>query len=97
MEKITVIAIMKAKEGKEEELKQALLPLIEPTCQEVGCIHYNLHQDIQDPGVFVFYEEWQGQKYLEDHLASPHLTALKNRMGELLAEMPDIRVLEKIG
>jgi len=50
----TVLALFEAKKGKEQELKEVLISLIEPTKHEPGCIDYLLHQDPCDPKKFMF-------------------------------------------
>ena len=55
---LTVVAELQAKPGKEEDLRRAVLALIEPTRQEDGCVQYDLHVHTSDPGRFVFYENW---------------------------------------
>ncbi|MGE0083024.1 MAG: putative quinol monooxygenase [Desulfococcaceae bacterium] len=96
MNPIAVVATMKAKAGKEEELRKELLDLIPSTRQEPGCIRYDLHHELEHPEVFVFYEQWESPGHLEDHLSRPHMEAFKAKMDELLAEMSDIRILEII-
>ncbi len=83
---LTVIAYMKAAPGKEEELKTELEALIEPTSQEDGFVNYDLHQSVEDPGAFFFYENWESAEHLTAHLATPHLVRFAGIMGELLDE-----------
>ena len=63
-------AIVKAKPGQEDAVKEALLSLVEPTRKEAGCLCYNLHQSKSDPTMFMFYEQWASQKDLDAHTAS---------------------------
>ena len=56
---LTVIARMRAKPGKEQELRDALEALVEPTSTEKGYVNYDLHQGVEDPGWFFFYENWE--------------------------------------
>jgi quinol monooxygenase YgiN len=83
---LTVIANMKAKPGKEQELRQALEALIEPTSREDGYVNYDLHQAVDDPGVFYFYENWESAQALDAHLSTPHLKDFVAIMGDLLDE-----------
>jgi quinol monooxygenase YgiN len=96
-ELLTVVAEMSAKAGQEEALRSALLGLIEPTRKEEGCVQYDLHVSTDQPGRFVFYENWTSSAALERHLATPHLTALVARMDELLAEPARILTYTRIG
>jgi quinol monooxygenase YgiN len=70
---LTIVAKIEAHNDKVEFVKAELLKLIEPTLKEAGCIQYDLHQDNEDPSVFVFYEQWESRELLQEHLNSPHL------------------------
>jgi len=85
-ELLTVIAYMKAAPGKEAQLKAALEELIEPTSKEEGYVNYDLHQSVEDPGTFFFYENWQSLEHLDAHLAAPHLVHFAEIMPDLLDE-----------
>ncbi len=94
MGKIAVVAIAKAKPGQEEALKEALTRLVAPSKDDTGCIAYDLHQDVADPAVFIFYERWESKDLLDQHLAQPHLTAFGEKAGELLDGPFDVRILD---
>lgn len=81
---LTVVAYMRAAEGRTEDLKAALEALIEPTSQEQGYVNYDLHQGVEDPSFFTFYENWHSGADLDAHLAAPHLVDFANKMGDLL-------------
>jgi quinol monooxygenase YgiN len=83
---LTVIAYMRAAPGKREELRAALEALIEPTGQEAGYVNYDLHQSVEDPDAFFFYENWESDEHLDAHLAAPHLVEFAARMPDLLDE-----------
>ncbi len=73
MSKLTLIARILAKGEKRELVKTELLKLIAPTRVEEGCINYDLHQDNENPNLFVFHENWESKELLEKHLASSHI------------------------
>lgn len=81
---LTVIAFMKAAPGKEDELRRELEALIEPTSQEDGFVNYDLHESVEAPGTFFFYENWESGEKLDAHLATPHLVRFADIMGGLL-------------
>jgi quinol monooxygenase YgiN len=70
---LTVVATLRARPGKEAELRTALESLVAPTRAEQGNVNYDLHQGVEDPAVFVFYENWESPELLARHLASPEL------------------------
>jgi quinol monooxygenase YgiN len=83
---LTVIAYMTAAPGKADELRTALEALIEPTGREAGYVNYDLHEDVENPGTFFFYENWESAADLDAHLAAPHLVHFAEIMGDLLDE-----------
>lgn len=93
---VTVIATFQARPGKENELQQALTSLVAPTRQEAGCLNYDLHVLSENPGRFLFHENWTSKAALDAHLQSPHIKALLPRVPELAVGMPEITLWEKI-
>ncbi len=73
--KLTIVARIEAKTEKMEVVKAELLKLIEPTRKEQGCIQYDLHQDNDNPGIFLFYENWTSRELWQAHMNSDHLKA----------------------
>lgn len=73
MNKLTLIARIFTKKEKRELVKSELIKLIAPTRKEEGCINYDLHQDSENPNLFVFHENWESKALLEKHLASAHI------------------------
>jgi quinol monooxygenase YgiN len=90
-ETLRVVAHLRAKAGKEEELKALLCGLIAPTRQEAGYLEYQLYQNKADSQDFTFVEEWESDLALDAHLASPHLVSAIARLPELLEGDADIR------
>ena len=86
MAKVTIVAKVTAKTDQIEAVKAELLKMIAPTRQEQGCIEYRLHQDNDNPAVFVFYENWESADSVDQHINSPHFKAYLAAVGDLLAD-----------
>jgi len=82
--KVSLVAYLKAKPGKDQELLDGLLKLVEPSRSEGGCIDYHLHRSTEDPLIFMFYENWVAMADLDEHLKMPYLEPLLTRSDELL-------------
>ncbi len=93
---VTVVATFQAKPGKEAELRAVLTGLVAPTRQEAGCLNYDLHGLPDDPGKFLFHENWTSKALLEAHLKSPHIKALLPHLPKLAVGMPEIKIWERI-
>lgn len=72
-EKLTIVAKILAKEEKRELVKTELIKLIDITRAEKGCINYDLHQDNENPNLFLFYENWDTKELWQAHMKNTHL------------------------
>ena len=86
-DKLTIIAKIEAKPEKLDEVKKAVLKLIDPTREEQGCIQYDLHQENQQKEVFIFVENWENQALWEAHMQSEHLQSFIKETEGLLVEL----------
>jgi quinol monooxygenase YgiN len=81
---LIVVATLKAKAGKGAELCKAFLELERHSRTEEGCIKYDLHQSIEDPDGFLFYEVWTGEEALALHANSDFMNASRKITRELI-------------
>ena len=93
---LTVVARVKAKPGKEAEMRKELLSLVAPSRRDPGCISYDVHQALDNPAMFFFYENWASKALLDQHLHKEDLQAVLARVGLLAAEPPEITLWEKL-
>ena len=95
MSNLIVIARVTAKEGHIEEVKAALLELVEPTLKEDGCIQYDCHQDLENAHKFYFYEIWESAEHLKAHGASAHILAMRAKTEGLFVER-ELHMMQKL-
>lgn len=79
----SVVAEVRAKPGREDELRAITLPLVKQVRAEPNNLLYFLHEDRETPGHFVFYEIFAKQADFEAHNATPHVQAWFARLPEL--------------
>lgn len=72
-QKLTIVARIEANVDKVELVKAELLKLVAPTLEEAGCIQYDLHQDNENPAVFLFYENWENRELWQQHMNNSHI------------------------
>jgi quinol monooxygenase YgiN len=74
MSELFIVVGLKAKAGKEDELRHDLSVLVEPSRNEEGNIRYDLFEDQNEPGRFVFVEEWASvETRNRHHEHGPHI------------------------
>ncbi|MHB9799950.1 putative quinol monooxygenase [Pseudomonas sp. MT3] len=74
MSDLHIVVGLRAKKGKERELEKDLIALVEPTRKEEGNLRYELFVNDEDPGYFVFVEQWtSADAQLRHHNHGPHI------------------------
>ncbi|MGE0424019.1 MAG: putative quinol monooxygenase [Reyranellaceae bacterium] len=79
----SVVAEVRAKPGKEQELREITLPLVAKVRGEPNNLLYFLHEDREVPGRFVFYEIFASRADFEAHNVTPHVQAWFARLPDL--------------
>lgn len=92
-----VVAEVRAKPGKEAELRAATLPLVDEVRRETNNLLYFLHEDREAPGRFVFYEIFAAQADFEAHNATPHVVAWFAKLSDLTEGEVKVARLEILG
>ncbi len=84
--RLVVVAIFRARAGREQALSTALQAMLAPTRLESGCLNYDLHRSNDDPGLFFFHETWVSADDHRAHLDTQHVRHLLEITPELLLE-----------
>ncbi|WAL58952.1 putative quinol monooxygenase [Thermocoleostomius sinensis] len=91
---LTIIAKLKAKAGAEEHLYQELRRVIPLTIAEAGCITFDLHRSLDDPSLFMIYENWTDRAVWEDHMQTEYIQAFQTNTKEAIDDW-DIFLLKR--
>jgi quinol monooxygenase YgiN len=82
---LTLVVILRAKEGQEGLLEAELRALIGATRREEGCLAYDLHRALEIPGAFLLHEVWATREHHRLHTKTPHFLRWDARKDALLA------------
>ena len=95
-QQVTVVVRLKAKTGKEAQVRQELFNLLVPTRAEQGCLNFDMHEDPNNPALFMFHENWTSEGRLKQHFDSPHIKRWITLAEILLAEPLDLTRWRKV-
>lgn len=74
MSELSVVAVMKAREGTEAEMRGLLAPLVPVSREDPGNLRYELYQDRNDPRRFVLVQRWADEaSYVRHDKHSAHI------------------------
>jgi quinol monooxygenase YgiN len=79
----SVVAEVRAKPGKEAELREATLPLVALVRTDPKNLVYFLQEDREAPGHFIFYEVFANQSDFDAHNRMPYVLAWFAKLPEL--------------
>ena len=80
-----IVALVEAKQGYEAVLVQAQRELVEMARHQPGCLSYELHESLEQPGTVVFFEQWVDRASWEHHMRSPLMDAFRASAGRWIA------------
>jgi quinol monooxygenase YgiN len=92
MSELTVIARAVAQPGKGDELERELRACVEPTRQEAGNLHFELHRSLERPEEVVAIERWASKEDHERHFETEHIRSLIERTQPIMAGPPEVEV-----
>ena len=82
---VTLIVVLRSKEGQHLLLEAEIRALITPTRREEGCLQYDLHHSLDQPSLFMLHEVWATRAHHTAHTKSPHFLRWDARKDSLLA------------
>jgi quinol monooxygenase YgiN len=82
---VTLIVILRPREGQETLLEAELRALVGPTRKEEGCLTFDLHRALDLPGGFLLHEVWASRDAHTEHMHTPHFLRWNAGKDALLA------------
>ena len=91
---IIVITRAKIRAGARAEFVAAARECIAATRREHGCLAYDIHESLTEPGQFVSLEGWETRLDVDRHMQQPHLLAFLAVAGTCAEAPPVVEVVE---
>jgi (4S)-4-hydroxy-5-phosphonooxypentane-2,3-dione isomerase len=86
MAKVSLLAKLRVKEGKGDDLIAAFQPLLQQVEEEPGTLLYIMHRAKDDPDVFWFSELYADDDAFAAHSSSDAMAETAPAFGDLIAE-----------
>lgn len=94
---IRIVAKQIVKTDKIEEFKTRATELVKKTKElDEGCISYDLYQDITNPCILTFMEEWASKEALDKHSKATHFIQIVPELRELTVGDAELNIYQKI-
>ena len=96
MSAVPVVAVVVAKAGSAEVVREALTVLARASRNGEACVSYDVHESAATPGTFVTIECWRSEGDLDSHLQSEHFQQAVQATTGHLAKAPAIHPLHPV-
>jgi quinol monooxygenase YgiN len=91
---VIVIARVRPRPDRREELLALLREVQEASRRDDGCLNYGYYEELADPDALIAVEEWRDGDALAAHLRRPHVAKLVQALPDLVAAAPEIAAHE---
>jgi quinol monooxygenase YgiN len=81
---VTRMVVLRAREGQDLLLEAELHALIGPSRKEEGCLTFDLHGSVDQPGSYLLHEVWASREAHSAHTHTPHFLRWDARKDALL-------------
>jgi quinol monooxygenase YgiN len=82
---VTLVVLLRPRDGQELLLEAELRALIGPSRKEADCLTYDLHRSADPPAAYLLHEVWTSRDAHTQHTKTPHFLRWNARKDSLLA------------
>lgn len=93
---IKIVAKNIIKDGQKDKFIELTKELIEKSRQEDGCISYNLCQDINNPSILTFIEEWKDKEAIKVHNNTEHFTRIVPLLADFRVGNSEVNLYQEL-
>jgi quinol monooxygenase YgiN len=81
-----IFARLDPQPGKELQVRDALMRVLEPTRAEPGCLRIHVYASTRGPVVFFIHSEWIDEPAFDAHVELPHTRQFVAAVEDLIAQ-----------
>ncbi|MDQ3908766.1 MAG: antibiotic biosynthesis monooxygenase [Acidobacteriota bacterium] len=85
-----IFARFHARPGDEEAVAEALLDVLAPTRDELGCLDISAFRSLRDPCLFYIHSRWEDEAAFDRHAELPHTVSFIGRVEPLVDHPLDV-------
>lgn len=93
---IVVAAMLKAAEGKGDEVEREFRKLAPNVLNDPGTLAYVIHRSIDDPSKFFIYEKYESREALKQHSSTTHFQEFSRAIASMLDGRPQVGLYNEV-
>jgi len=93
---IVLTALVKAKEGKGDDLAKVIREYAPKFLNDPGVVMYEAHRRVDNPNLFLVYEKYESKDALTFHTSAPHFKEMFGVMQPFMDGKMDVVMYQDI-
>jgi quinol monooxygenase YgiN len=85
-----VFVKLRAREGEERAVEEALREVLGPSREEPGCLDFHLFRSMRDPRLFFIHSRWVDEAAFQQHAVLPHTERFLKKVDALLDQPREV-------
>jgi quinol monooxygenase YgiN len=81
-----IFARLEPKPGKELQVRDELVRVLEPTRAEPGCVRIHLYESTRGPLTYFIHSEWIDEAAFDAHVEMPHTRRFAGAVDDLIVD-----------
>jgi quinol monooxygenase YgiN len=91
-----VFVRLRAREGEEKAVKEALLEVMGPSREEAGCVSFHVFRGMRDRRLFYIHSQWVDEAAFQRHAELAHTKKFLERVDALVEVAREVTRTERI-
>ena len=92
-----VFVRLRAREGEENAVEEALRGVRGPSREESGCVSFHIFRSVRDRRLFYIHSRWRDEAAFQTHAVLPHTVRFLERVDALLEQPREVTRTKMIG
>jgi quinol monooxygenase YgiN len=94
---LDVFVRLRARDGKERAVEEALLEVMKATREEAGCVSIHAFRSMRDRQLFYIHSHWVNEAAFQTHAGLAHTKGFRDGVDALLEVPLEVTRTERIG
>jgi len=91
-----VFVKLRAREGEEKAVEEALREVAGPSREEPGCISFHVFRSVRDPRLFYIHSRWEDESAFQKHAVLAHTERFLRKVDALVDQPREVARTEMI-
>jgi len=95
-DEVHIVCELRCARPNRDRVRELALRFVAPARAEQGCLHYHLHQKLDEPDTFIIIDGWANQAAVDAHAGNSHVADVMKELAPLLTFGPSLTFTTRV-